>query len=262
MHTHIRRIVTASIAGVLLASGGTLGTGLVDETAIATTLPVDPPFAKPTEGGKTLVPHKAHQGKGTLYYALTERDAQIYFVSNAPLENIKGQSNRVIGYVVAGPSDSPASLVGGEWHLPVKSMKTGIKKRDGHLASKGWLDAESFPNIVFQLKKVEDVSLEKESDAFATYAGTLVGDMTIRGVTKPITIEGARLTFMPESDVTKSIAQGDLMAIRVKYTVTLSEYGVDNGIIGGKVAETIEIDTRLYMSTVKPENQPAKKKGE
>jgi polyisoprenoid-binding protein YceI len=264
MRQHFQRFLAASIAGVVLAAAGTsaLGTGLVDESALVASMTAAGPIAKAAASGKSLVPHKEHVGKGTMYHALTERDAQIYFVSDAPLEKIKGQSNRVIGYVIAGSSGSPASLVGGEWHLPVASMKTGIRKRDEHMRSKDWLNESAYPDIVFQLKKVSDVSLEKESDAFATYKGTLVGDMTIHGVTNPVSVKGARITFMPQSKATASIAAGDLMAIRAKFSVTLSEYGVDNGIIGGKVAEVIEIDTRLYMSTVKPEDQPKQKKGE
>lgn len=252
------RIFTLSVAGLLIVAAATARSGTIDETVIDAVAMSEAPFVKAAPGGKSLVLHESHRNKGTVYHALSERDRQIYFVSEAPLEKIKGQSNKVIGYVVAGPSGSPASLVGGEWHLPVKSMKTGIRKRDQHLTEKNWLDAESFPNIVFQLSKVEEVSLEKASDAFATYAATLIGEMTVHGVTQPITMPNARITLMPASDATAAIAAGDLLAIRVKFSITLSSFDVENRVIGNKVAENIEIDTKLYMSTVKPEDQPTK----
>lgn len=248
MRKGFQRIVGGVALGAMLAGVAMAGTPSVG----------GPPFAEKARSGKSLVVRSEHKNKGTLYYALTGKDPQIFFKSDAPLENIRGQSNRVIGYIVAGGSDAPAKLVGGEWHLPVDSMRTGIKERDGHMASSSWLDAESFPDIVFQLKSVKDVSLDKETEAFATYSATLVGEMTVHGQSRPVTLQDARITFMPESEATRGVAIGDLMAIRVKYSIKLSEYGVKNDIIGGKVAEVIEIDTALYMSTVKPEDQPAK----
>src|SRR3954453_22321279 len=74
----------------------------------------DPPAEK-SASGKSLVVPEAAAKKGTVYYCLPEHGRQIYFVSDAPVEKIKGQSDKVIGYCIAG-KDSPAALQGGEWH--------------------------------------------------------------------------------------------------------------------------------------------------
>lgn len=212
------------------------------------------PVAQPSPDGKTLVVPESHRSKGTAYYAITARDRQIYFESNAPLENIKGQSNKVIGYAVAA-SDRPGALAAGEWHLPVASMKTGIELRDEHLAGKDWLDAEAHPNIIVQVREVKDLRESKRSAAFTSYTGILHADLTLHGVTKTIEIPASSFTFMPASEATQRVAKGDLLAIRSKFTVTLADYGVSHPVIGEKVAKEVEIDVSLFLSTIPPDRQ-------
>jgi len=240
---------TARFTRTALATIG-LGLATLSSAALA-----GPPFAEHAPDGKTLVPHEAHRGKGTMYHVLTDREQQIFFESDAPMEKIKGRSNQVIGYAVALESGSPARLVGGEWHLPVESMKTGIELRDQHLAGSNWLDAENHPHIVFQLEEVKDIELVKESAGFETYSVTLVGDMTIHGVSKRMSIPNTRVTFMEESERTRRVAEGDLVSIRTSYSVRLSDFDVSHGTIGSKVAEVVEIDTKLFLSTVPPGEQ-------
>ena len=212
-----------------------------------------PPFAEEAAGGKTLEAPRSEARQGVMYYALTDRDRQVYFTSEAPLETIKGQSNQVIGYVVAGEGSSEADLKAGEWHLPVESMKTGIPLRDEHLAGSDWLDAASHPDIVLELDAFRGATRSRSGDGFRTYTGTLVGEFTIHGVTNEVEIEGATVTFLDESQATKGIAPGDLMAIRAKYSVKLSDYAVSHPTVGNKVADEVEIDTTLYMTTAPPE---------
>ena len=212
-------------------------------------------FAEASASGQSLRVPSALANSGTVYHALIGGKAQIHFTSEAPLETIKGQSSAVIGFAVAGSSGNPADLKGGEWHLPVNSLHTGIELRDEHLASKQWLNAKSFPDIVFQIKRVDGAQQLKSSDAFTTYTATLVGTMTIHGVTNDISIPDATIIFLKASSRTKSIAKGDLMAIRAKYYVSLSDYEVSHPVLGKKVADTVEIDTQLFLSTVPPERQ-------
>ncbi len=211
-------------------------------------------FAEPTKDARTLVVPQEQQSMGTVYYAITNRDRQVYFESNAPLEDIKGQSNKVIGYSVLS-SSTPGSLAAGEWHLPVESMRTGIELRDEHLASDAWLDAKSNPNVIFSLAETLDLNEVKKTNAFASYTATLVGKLTLNGVTQDIEIPDATITILKAGDATKKVANGDLMAIRSKFTAVLKDYGVDNPIIGEKVAKNVSLDVSLYLSTLPPAEQ-------
>jgi len=225
----------ASLGAVLIASGGALAD------------------AEPSENGLELIVPEAHADLGVVYHALTGKDAQVTFTSDAPLEYIKGTSNAVIGYAIVGEG---GELLAGEFHLPIESIDTGIPMRNKHLQSPRWLDATSFPNVVFRIAETTDVTVSKSSDAFTTYDITLVGDMTIKGVTREMSIP-ATVTRMPESDRTKVRFPGDLLAIRCSYPILLSDFGVgvdDPGIAAGKVANDLVLETRLFLSTTSPES--------
>lgn len=209
-----------------------------------------------TEKGMTLEVPAEHASMGKVYYVLPGKDGQITFTSDAPLEHIKGTSNRVVGYAVA-PTDAAqaGALMAGEFVLPVASLNTGIPMRDEHLQSDRWMGAGSHPDIVFTLKEVKDAKVAKEDAGFTTWQVTLVGDMTIKGVSKSMDVP-ARITSMPESEKTKARAPGDLLAIRAEYAVKLSDFGVaagDPAMQSGKVADEITLDTFLLLSTVSPE---------
>ena len=64
--------------------------------------------------------------------------------------------------------------------IDAASIDTGNEQRDGHLRSADFFDAEKFPAITFVGKKIV-------GDAFGDFK--LVGDLTIRGVTKEITLD-------------------------------------------------------------------------
>jgi len=199
--------------------------------------------------------------KGTVYYAISGKERQITLHSDAPVEQIDGYSSNVVGYAIAGPKDNPAKLVGGEWHLPVASIDTGNRMRNKHLTEAGWLDAAKYENIVFKLTEVKDVAPAKEpKENTQAFTATLVGEMTMHGVTKPMTITDATIAFRKGDDTTKKMVDGDLMSLSCKYTIKLGDFGVQNKVVGQKVAENIELTTTLVHSTVEPKaGKPAEK---
>jgi len=243
-HRIATRIATriASSIGLIAASG-----------ALLLTAGIASGEAQPTERGFELVVPETHAELGTVFHALKGKDAQVTFTSDAPLEYIKGTSNDVIGYAVAGEG---GALLAGEFHLPIDTLETGIPMRDEHLQGERWLHAASYPNVIFQIAETTNVKLAKSSDAFTTYDVTLVGDMTIKGVTREMSIP-ATVTRMPESDATRARFPGDLLAIRCSYTVQLSDFGIgegDPGIASGKIANEMELETRLFCSSTSPES--------
>lgn len=208
-----------------------------------------------TESGSTLVVPQEAASQGTVYYVLPGKDAQATFTSDAPLEHIKGTSNRVVGYAVA-PTDGPkGALLTGAFALPVDSLDTGIPMRNEHLQSEGWMNSQSWPDVVFTLERTTDHKVEKEADGFTTWSLNLVGTMSMHGVSKEMTIP-ARITSMPASDKTKARAPGDLLALRAAFTVKMSDFDIatsNPAMQSGKVSDTIELDTFLLFSTVSPD---------
>jgi len=63
--------------------------------------------------------------------------------------------------------------------IQAASVNTGSEMRDGHLKNADFLDVEQYPEIVFTLKNVAKTG----GDTFQ-----VTGDLTIKGVTKEITL--------------------------------------------------------------------------
>src|SRR5690606_16260579 len=64
--------------------------------------------------------------------------------------------------------------------IDAASINTRQADRDAHLRSPDFLDAEQHPNLIFRSKRVERTG---ENTA------KLIGDLTIRGVTREITLD-------------------------------------------------------------------------
>lgn len=82
------------------------------------------------------------------------------------------------GKLVYDPANPAATVV--EASLDASSVHTGLADRDNHLKSPDFLDAATYPNVVFK-----STSVEVTSDSTAK----LHGDLTIRNVTRPVVFE-------------------------------------------------------------------------
>jgi polyisoprenoid-binding protein YceI len=229
MNDLIRRIVAA---GALLATAGLALAGADEHSRLK----------------EPRVPAEL-ASKGVIYHTISGKQAQVTFTSNAPLENIVGKSNLIVGYAVAGPADAPARLVGAQWLLPVRSLATGLPLRDEHMADEEWLDAESFPVIRFTLKKVEEVKPIKSGEGYSTWSATFVGEMSMHGVDRPIRVTDAKLSFLEASDKTAQIAGGDLLFLKCAYEVRMSEFGIRHKDVPDKVSDLIRLEQMLRLST-------------
>lgn len=83
----------------------------------------------------------------------------------------------------------PGNLAGGSVNVAIKtaSIDTNNERRDNHLRSDEFLDAANHPTITFRSKKVE----VKGEDL------RVMGDLTIRGVTKLVVLEGKYTGMAP-----------------------------------------------------------------
>ena len=72
------------------------------------------------------------------------------------------------------------SVTSVEATIKAGSVNTNHEKRDAHLRNADFLDVEHYPTMAFKMK-----SYKKTADNF-----TMVGDFTLRGVTKEVTLMG------------------------------------------------------------------------
>jgi len=167
---------------------------------------------------------------------------QLTFFSTTPLEDITGVSNSIKGKVTFNVAD--IKTLKGSISMPVASLKTGIDLRDEHMRSENWMDAENYPDIIFLIKSVSNVITEADNKISAK----LTGDFTTHGVTKEIVVP-ITLTYLDESEQTKKRAPGDLLGVQASFNITLSDYDIDNMVIGQKMADDIEIRVNIVGSS-------------
>jgi polyisoprenoid-binding protein YceI len=78
--------------------------------------------------------------------------------------------------------------------IDVRSIDTRIKKRDDHLRSTEFFDVEKFPQMTFKSRSVRRTGSQ---------SGDILGDLTMHGVTKPITLHVKLVTPMNETSRTR-----------------------------------------------------------
>jgi len=181
---------------------------------------------------------------GDQTFTFEDNKNQATFFSTTPVEDITGLSNNVKGSVTFSVND--VKTLKGKVTVSAASIKTGIEMRDGHLQSAGWLNAESYPEITFEITKVSDV----KSVADNKITAKVTGNYTMHGVTKEVTAN-ATLTYLDESEQTKLRAAGDLLGAQAKFNIKLSDYGVNNKLVGQKVSEDIEVRVNIVGSNAK-----------
>lgn len=113
--------------------------------------------------------------------------------------------------------------------IDTTTIDTREEKRDAHLRSADFFDADKFPKMTFTSKRIA-----KKGDAYE-----LVGDLTIRGVTKEVTLD---TTFEGTS---KDPWGGDRVAFSAATKIQRKDWGLNWNMAleagGLLVGETIEI---------------------
>ncbi len=98
-------------------------------------------------------------------------------VKHLMVANVKGTFDDFAGTVVYDPADPQSWQV--EATIQAASINTGVAKRDEHLRSGDFFDVAKYPTLTFKSTGVK---------TGADGAFLLTGDLTMHGVTKPVTL--------------------------------------------------------------------------
>ena len=93
------------------------------------------------------------------------------------ISNVHGAFGNISGTVVYNPSDVTKSSV--DATIDVTTVDTGVAPRDTHLKSADFFDVAKFPTMTFK-----STSVKADGNGF-----DLMGDLTLHGVTKPVTLK-------------------------------------------------------------------------
>lgn len=187
----------------------------------------------------------AVKAEGVRKITLSDRVGRNQFIwmSEAPVENIRGTADNVVGTITLDPRN--VTSIRGTIAVRVETMVSGNDTRDEHLRSPMWLDGAKFPWITFKIAGITNPRITGNS-----VRAEAVGRFSMHGVTRTITVP-FMLRYLDETSGTRERAPGDLLAITADFSIALKDFNVagSKGMIGSNVGKTIAINAQLFGST-------------
>jgi polyisoprenoid-binding protein YceI len=188
-----------------------------------------------TETTETAVRGREYEGvsvppAGT--YELDPAHTVVGFVARHMLSKVRGQFTEFTGTIQVGESPQDSAV---DVEVKTGSITTHTEKRDEHLMSGDFLEIEKHPVLTFKSTAVRPTggaSFELE------------GDLTIKGITRPVTLSGEFLGWGPNM-------QGEpMLAASAKTTIDREDWdmtwnmAVETGgfLVSKKVDLEIEVE--------------------
>jgi polyisoprenoid-binding protein YceI len=167
------------------------------------------------------------------------------------VSTVNGTLGAVTGKVELDDKDVTKSSI--EASIDVKGIDTKNQKRDDHLRSKEFFEVEKFPTFSFKSTKIEKGAAEGKLK--------IMGDLTMHGVTKPVTLD-AELSAEVPNPFTKTPTR----AVSATTQVSRKDFGLtwqvpmaNNGVVVSdevKISLDVEI-TKKEAAAAAPAAAPA-----
>lgn len=155
-------------------------------------------------------------------------------VHHMKVSNVRGDFEKVSGNVTYDEDDISRSSA--DITIDANSINTRVGKRDKHLKSPDFLDAEKYPLLVFRSKRVERAGEGRIK---------ITGDLTIRGVTREVVLDVEGPT-PPVRDFQGKMRVGgtaSTMINRKDFGLTWNKaIETDGVVVGDEVEITIDIE--------------------
>ena len=166
-------------------------------------------------------------------YTIDPSHSQIGFkVRHLGFSKVRGRFDEFSGTVRMAPSQ--LATLKAEAVINAASVNTGVDDRDEHLRSGDFFDVEAYPKLTFEATEVREVS---------AYAFTLVGALTLHGVTRPVELDAV---FLGEAEDPWG---GRRIAFEAETTISRKDFGLTwNSVLetgGLLVGEDVEISLEV-----------------
>lgn len=156
-----------------------------------------------------------------------------FVVRHMMVSKVRGRFDTFEGTIVTAPNPLDSTV---NASIDLSSVNTGQEQRDGHIRSADFFEVDKHPHMTFRSTGVRD-----------TGGGFLLdGDLTLKGVTKPITLELEINGFGPDSQGGTRVGFSALGEInRMDFGVSFNGPipGVPGGVaVSDKVTITLEVE--------------------
>jgi polyisoprenoid-binding protein YceI len=170
-----------------------------------------------------------------MFWYIDPAHSQVNFsVKHMMVSTVRGRLGKLTGRLELDPEQPEKADF--EITADVRTINTNDERRDGHLRSGDFFDAEKFPTISF-----------KSNAIFAKGDGryTASGDLTIRDVTRPVSFDIDLLGIGRDAQGSQKLGATASVAIdRTDYGLTWN-MPVPNGVLVSEKVK-IEVDLQAY----------------
>ncbi|GLS40054.1 polyisoprenoid-binding protein [Mesorhizobium tianshanense] len=153
-----------------------------------------------------------------------------FFIDHLGFSKVIGTAKEFSGtfeFDAAQPANSSLEVA-----VKVAGISTNNSQRDSDIQGADWFNATEFPQITF---------VGREFKAVDAKSGTITGDLTIAGVTKPVTLD---VTFNKEGE--NPWDKSHVVGFSARTLVKRSDFGMKAalGMIGDEVSLVIQVEGR------------------
>jgi polyisoprenoid-binding protein YceI len=153
-----------------------------------------------------------------------------FSVRHLAVSTVRGGFTKTSGSALYDPANLGKSSI--QVSIDAASVDTRVEKRDNDLRSPNFLDAQKYPTIRFQSKKVEAAGEGKLK---------VTGDLTIHGVTKEVVLD----VDGPTPAIKDPMGPGRLrMGASATTKINRQDFGVSGlpGIVGDEITITLDVE--------------------
>jgi polyisoprenoid-binding protein YceI len=147
------------------------------------------------------------------------------------VSRVRGTFNEWSGTIVA----DPRNLAGGSVQVEIKtaSIDTNNERRDNHLRSADFFDAEKHPTITFRSTRVQTRGRRL----------TVAGNLTMNGITRPVVLTGEMAQVGGVAGKRRIGFEATTTINRIDYDVTWNRAAEGGGaVLGNEVEITIAVE--------------------
>ena len=164
------------------------------------------------------------QSQGQSTWTVDKGHSKLGFsITHLMVSDVEGSFKSFDAKITAPKDDFSNATV--ELKAETNSISTDNEKRDGHLKSPDFFDAEKFPSVMFK-----STSFKKSGTNYK-----VKGELTMHGVTKPVELEA--VCKMGTNPMSKKTIAGFKITGKVKR----SDFGIGGSMPEAMLSEEVEI---------------------
>jgi len=157
-----------------------------------------------------------------------------FSISHLMISHVTGNFKQFeVKLVTTKPDQSDAKI---EVTAQIASINTDQEQRDTHLKSDAFFDAKQFPTLSFKSTEVKNISKNNYK---------LVGNLTMHGITKPVTLD---VVF--EGKVTNPMNKKEIAVFTISGILKRSDFGIGSSFPAAMVGDEVTLSASVELSPV------------